>query len=113
MSVDELTRLLLTLAFVFAISIIAYQLARLIGKLADTVQDSRQVVNDAGKMTTMFTQDYDELRVELKRLIVLIKSLVDALSGIGGIASFISNFTRSGNDSGKKRNSGVGPEIEY
>lgn len=61
MSVDDITKLMLVSAAVFAIVGIAYQIMRLIGKLADVVQDARKSVQNLSSFSDMLLSDYQAI----------------------------------------------------
>lgn len=75
MSVDDLVKLMLAAAVAFAIAGIAFQLMRLIGKLADSLQDLRRTWKNVSKVSDLAVEDYMSLR-----------------NGIRNITGIISNF---------------------
>ncbi len=62
MSVDDIVKLLLALAVSSSLVVISYEIARLIGKLADTVQDLRRAVQNVSTASDMVLEDYQQVR---------------------------------------------------
>ena len=107
MSVDDIVQLLLALALSFAVAGIAYQLMRLIGKLADTVQDMRKAVQNVSEASDMMLEDYSRIRKLLNTILSFVEDLETNLLGpLRTVGKLSRRFSKN------KANTDTKPEIE-
>jgi len=66
MTIDDFSKLLLILVISFGVGGISFQLMRLIGGFADTIQDFRLTVKNLGDFTTKLNRDYDDVIKQVK-----------------------------------------------
>lgn len=96
MSVDEFTKLILIFAIVFAIVGISWQLMRLIGKLADSVEDMRPTIKNVGKMSDQMVEDYKRISNLINSGVGFVTKLKENISGPGKmIAALLAGMNKS------------------
>ncbi|MCA9379130.1 hypothetical protein KC640_01755 [Candidatus Dojkabacteria bacterium] len=86
MNVDDIVKLALVFAVTFAIVGISYQIMRVIGKLADTIQDLRRAAQNISNASDMVLEDYGKIRGLLDRLLSIVENIAVPLKAIGWIA---------------------------
>ena len=74
LAVDDIVKLLLTLAVCFSLVGISWQIIRLLGQLVDTVKEGNLVVRDSRDLLEKFIEDYDYLAE-------LVKSILESING--------------------------------
>ncbi|MBL8015452.1 MAG: hypothetical protein JNK26_04685 [Candidatus Doudnabacteria bacterium] len=62
MNVDDFVKILLAVSVAFAIVGIAFQIMRLIGKTADSVQDFRKTIQNVSSASDLMLEDYKKVR---------------------------------------------------
>lgn len=97
MTVDEVVKLILAIAFAISLVGISIQLMRLIGKVTDTLEDTREGVRNFSALSTMAREDYEEIRREIKSILGFVTKLrVNLLDPISSLFSFVGRFLDKG-----------------
>lgn len=99
MSVDDIVKLMLTASITFAIAGLAWQLMRLLASVTSSIQDLRKSIQNVGKATDQFLEDYQAVHEMISKA----KNLVSALEeNIGmplqAISKLLSLFNRKNAD---------------
>ncbi len=94
MTVDDFVKIILVLSVAIAIVGIALQLMRVLGGVADNLQDLRKAVQNVGKITDMAVEDYGKLR----GLVTTLADLGDKLKNIAGPVSALLSKLPVGKD---------------
>lgn len=96
MSVDDFSKLLLVIVFSISILGLTYQCMRLLGGLADSIKDLRQVLQAFGDLSDRFVEDYGFISRRLKNTVDSISNfannIIDPLSSMFG---FVKNFSKN------------------
>lgn len=103
MSVDDFVKILLAVAFSISLVGISFQLMRLISKLADTIEDSREGVQSASRMARLLSEDYEKARQEIGGLLGQLRRLkedfVAPLLKLVTIFGLVGKIVRRGSES--------------
>jgi hypothetical protein len=100
MSVDEIVKLMLAVAVSFAIIGIAWQLMRVIGKLADSIQDLRRTFQNVSKVSDMAVEDYETIRGGIKNVLGIFTNFNEGfLLPLKAIWNLFSRFKGKGEES--------------
>lgn len=90
MNVDDLVKLALAFAVTFSIVGISFQIMRVIGKMADTIQDLRRAAQNISSASDMVLEDYGKIRKLLDKLFSIIDAIQEniavPLKAIGWVA---------------------------
>lgn len=62
MSVDDLSKLMISMAVTFAIVVIAFGLFRILNNLASTISDLRKAVQNTSAISDLILEDYTNIR---------------------------------------------------
>jgi hypothetical protein len=89
MTVDELLKIVVVVGVTFSIVGISWQIMRLISKLADTVQDTRRVVQNVGEVSDLAVEDYKSVRG-------IVKSVGNIGAAFEGITKLMGRFSGRG-----------------
>lgn len=74
-SVDEIVKLILAISVGFSLLMISFQLARVLSKAADAIQDLRRGLQNFSKASDMVLEDY----LQIRKLINLVTGLKSSL----------------------------------
>lgn len=98
MNVDDFVKITLALSVAFSLVGISFQIMRLIGKLADSLQDLRKAIQNISNMSDMVLEDYMEVRTILRAVIDLVKNfrsqVIEPLSKLGGAVSALAGLMK-------------------
>ena len=98
MNVDDIVKLMLALAISVSLVGISYQIMRLIGKLADSIQDLRRAVQNVSSASDMILEDYGEIRKLLRVFMDVVGNFEEnILSPIRLVTKLIQRFTPGNN----------------
>jgi len=94
MNVDDIVKLILAISVSVSILAVSYQLMRLLGKLADSVEDLRRAIQNVSSASDMVVDDYGRLRKILHKLMDLLENIEESvLSPIKMLTSLIQGLT--------------------
>jgi hypothetical protein len=94
MNVDDAVKLILAISFSVSMIAVSYQFMRLIGKLADSVQDLRKAIQNVSSASDLLVDDYARLRKVLHNFLDLLENIEESvLSPIKLLTSLIQSFT--------------------
>jgi hypothetical protein len=86
LTVDDFVKLILVISVSFAIVIVAWQVARLLGAVTANLQDMRKILQNAGQLSDTMLQDYNRLRE-------FVGSIKGVFSGFGVVKEVVEKFT--------------------
>lgn len=86
MTVDDFLKIVIVVGVTFSIVGISWQIMRLVSKLADTVQDTRRVVQNVGEVSDLAVEDYRSVRG-------IIKSVGNIGATFDGVTKLMNRFS--------------------
>jgi hypothetical protein len=98
-SIDEVSKLIFIISISFGVLAITFQLARILGKTADILQDLRHSIKNLGSFSDQLLEDYKVLSEALKGITSFLLHFNDnVLSPIKTFTGFFGRFRGKKND---------------
>src|SRR5262245_32039793 len=95
MSIDEVAKLIFIISISFAILMVGFQLARILGKTADILQDFRKSIRNIGNLSDQLVDDYKVVSAAVKAITDFFMHFNDnVLTPIKNVTGFVSRFVR-------------------
>jgi hypothetical protein len=92
MTIDEVVKLILAISFAISLLGVSWQLMRLIGKMADSIEDVRGGLKSASKLVETASDDYNRIRTEVWSLLDSLKKIRDVFEPLSKIFTVVSGL---------------------
>lgn len=94
-TVDEIIKLILAISFSFSLVLVAFQISRFIGALANAINDIRETLRNINIASGFMVEDYDRIRGFLHNSGNIFSVAGQVIKPLQSIVGF---FTARGND---------------
>ncbi len=98
MVVDDIIKLLLAISVSISLVGISWQIARLIGKVADSLQDLRKALQNISTATDLFLEDYNDVRKVLRKVLNIFDNLGTIAAPFAKFSSFLAGMAGKGKE---------------
>ena len=103
MSVDEITKLMLFTAITLSILGVSFQFSRILGKIADSLQDFRLSIKNLGNLSTQLVDDYKLISNGLRAIGNLLEKInISIISPVSRYIDLAGNFLNKGRSKEEK-----------